>query len=338
MARFLHSRLSSGMYKVTWRQLLVLCVCVLTGLIYFSQGRRLSAVRLQPEEVRTTAEEEQHLFPVTTLWGAPLVWGDSEPSVWRRAEFSHHAFRVGLVVLAVGRYVHYLQGLLSSAELNFLPEVAVTYYILTDSPRQLDPPPSLGPMRKLRVIPVAEMPGLKRLALRRMDLLAKFIKEQVQWEVDYVYCMDVDQTFTGPVETEILGKLVATLHPGFYNKPRQTFPYETDKESAAFVFEGEGDYYYTSEFYGGLCKRVLALVQSCSQLILKDEERGIHARILEESYLNRYLINNRPTCVLSPEYSWWESQNSPNVPTQRILSLGRKCGPLSKLNEDTQAC
>ncbi|KAB5549250.1 hypothetical protein PHYPO_G00065260 [Pangasianodon hypophthalmus] len=343
MAPFPYCRLPSGISFGNRKPLLVLGVCLLAGFIYFLREKRMSAVPIFSMSLFPGVEQRRSglygkEFPVMTPWGAPLVWGDSESSVWRRDEFAHLGARTGLAILAIGNYNHYLQRLLSSAELYFLLNFYVTYYILTDRPRELDPPLKLGLNREMRVIPVAEMPGWDRLGLRRMALLATLIKEQINLEVDYVYCIDVDQEFTNPVGTEILGKLTATLHPLFYGKPRSSYPYEKNPDSQAFVAEGEGDYYYSSEFYGGLCSKVLAMAQTCSLLILQDQDKGVRAQELEESYLNRYLINHRPTCVLSPEYNWWESPGVPDVPTQRLHSIGRQCLSSGNYKGDTNAC
>ncbi|KAM4613784.1 globoside alpha-1,3-N-acetylgalactosaminyltransferase 1-like isoform 2-T2 [Polymixia lowei] len=277
-------------------------------------------------------------LPHQTSWGAPLVWGDSGNAVWRRAEFAQRGVRTGLLVLVVGRYAQFLRRFLSSAEVHFLPGGTVTYYILTDNPRSLDPPVKLEAGRQLKVVPVAELPGWERLAQRRMDLLAAAIKDPIRSEVDYVFCADVDQEFMAPVGEEILGDLVATLHPELYGMPRRAFPYEIEETSSACVEEGEGDYYYTSELYGGLVAEVYNLARACSLLILRDLENGVMARGLEESYLNRYLINHRPTCVLSPEYSWWESALAADVPMQRLLSLGRQCEALDLHKKEERNC
>ncbi|KAK5912879.1 hypothetical protein CesoFtcFv8_002709 [Champsocephalus esox] len=157
-----------------------------------------------------------------------------------------------------------------------------------------------------------------------MALLVEAIKNPIGREVDYIFCADIDQEFVAPVGEEILGDLVATLHPELYGMPRNAFPYETEEVSSACVDDDEGDYYYTSELYGGLVSEIHKLARACSLLILQDHDNGVTAKGLEESYLNRYLIDHRPTCVLSPEYSWWDSGLAPEVPVQRIVSLGRQ--------------
>ncbi|XP_032369821.1 globoside alpha-1,3-N-acetylgalactosaminyltransferase 1 isoform X2 [Etheostoma spectabile] len=261
--------------------------------------------------------------PLETPWGAPLVWGDTRKSTWRRAEFAKQKTHTGLLAVVLGTYAQFVQRFLSSAETHFLPGQMVTYYILTDNPRSLDPPIKLGPKRQLKVVPVAELPGWDRLARRRMTLLAEAIKNPIGSEVEYIFCADIDQEFVAPVGEEILGDLVATLHPELYGMPRNAFPYEVEEVSSACVEEKEGDYYYTSELYGGLVSEMYRLARACSLLIMQDQANGVMARGLEESYLNRYLIDHRPTCVLSPEYSWWGSNLAPDMLVQRLVSLGR---------------
>lgn len=276
--------------------------------------------------------------PVETPWGAPIVWGDGRSSVQRRARFAQQEVHVGLLSLVVGPYGRYVRRFLSSAETYFLPAQMVTYYILTDSPRSLDPPIELGPKRQLKVIPVAELPGWDRLAHRRMDLFAEAMKGSVSSDVEYVFCADVDLEFVAPVGEEILGDLVATLHPELYGMPRMAFPYEAEEVSSACVEEDEGDYYYTSELYGGLVSEMNKLARACSLLILQDQANRVEARGLEESYLNRYLIDHRPTWVLSPEYSWWDSALTAHVSVQRIVSLGRQCEAYDKQKREQHRC
>lgn len=276
--------------------------------------------------------------PQETLWGAPMVWGDSHNSVWRRAKLSERGIRVGLLALVVGTYARFVRHFLYSAENHFLPGQMVTYYILTDNPRTLDPPVELGPGRQMKMLPAAELPGWDRLAYRRMVLFAEAIWGSIGKEVDYIFCTDIDQEFVGPVGEEILGDLVATLHPEFFEMPRNNFPYEDQEESSACVEEDEGDYYYTSEFYGGVVSQMRRLARECSLLILQDQANNMMAKGLEESYLNRYLIDHRPTCVLSPEYSWWDSPLTAHVPKKRLVSLGRQCEAYDIEKRELQRC
>ncbi|KAM9799257.1 globoside alpha-1,3-N-acetylgalactosaminyltransferase 1-like isoform X2 [Syngnathus typhle] len=196
----------------------------------------------------------------------------------------------------------------------------------------------LGPGRQLKILPVAEFPGWDKLVYRRMPILADAMKNRIGKEVEYIFCADIDQEFTAPVEEEILSDLVATLHPEHYGKPQTALPYEKDEDSSAYVKEDEGDYYYTSELYGGLIRNVYRMAQGCSLLILKDQSNGMLASGREESYLNRYLITHRPTCVLSPEYNWWDSGLAADVPEKRLVSLGRQCEAFDAAKREKYRC
>ncbi|MBN3298285.1 GBGT1 acetylgalactosaminyltransferase, partial [Amia calva] len=259
-----------------------------------------------------------------TSWGAPIVWGDREESQLRRMEFADKGVTTGLAVFVIGKYSHYLQKFIVSAERYFLEGQAVTYYILTDNLRGI-PNLSLRTGRKLKALYIAERPEWVHLSRTRMSLLSSSIKEFIKNEVDYLFCMDVDQVFINRVGAEILGDLVATFHPVYFNRPHYTFPYETTLDSKAYVEDSEGDYYYTSELYGGLCSEIYELALLCSQFIIQDMEMSYHAFLFEESYLNRFFINKRPSRILSPEYSWWDAPETSNIQVKRILSLQRGC-------------
>ncbi|CAJ1051499.1 LOW QUALITY PROTEIN: globoside alpha-1%2C3-N-acetylgalactosaminyltransferase 1-like [Xyrichtys novacula] len=338
MALFPFCKTPSGPVRVTRLHLVLYCF-LLSLIIYFLQGLKVSVGvdspnpffrALVPEKAQemsdmTVVKTQVPQTPQETPWGAPLVWGDSSSSAWRRAKYAQKGIRTGLLTVVVGTYARFIRRFLSSAELHFLPGRMVTYYILTDNPRSMDPSIELGPERELKVVTVAELPGWDRLAYRRMSLLVETIRHPIGTNVEYLFCADIDLEFVAPVGEEILGDLVATLHPELYGMPRDAFPYEVEEVSSAFVDEDEGDYYYTSELYGGLVSEVYRLARACSMLILQDQAKGEMARGLEESYLNRYLIDHRPTCVLSPEYSCWDSALTADVPVQRVISLGRQC-------------
>ncbi|XP_004069023.2 globoside alpha-1,3-N-acetylgalactosaminyltransferase 1-like [Oryzias latipes] len=324
-------RTASGLVKIARIQILLGCF-VLCLIIYFLNAYKVSSgvksvgmERTRMVKDMTVVKAAQPQTPLVTPWGAPLVWGDIHKSSWRRDKLVEKGIHIGLLVLVVGTYAQFVHRFLSSAETYFLPDQMITYYILTDNPRSLDPAIELGLERQIKVIPIAEVPGWDRLYHRRMALVADTIKNTARSEVEYIFCADVDQAFVGPVGEEILGDLVATLHPELFGMPRSSFPYEATEESSAYVEENEGDYYYSSELYGGLVSEVYKLARMCSLLILQDRANKVTPRGLEESYLNRYLIDHRPTRVLSPEYSWWDSTLAGRVPRQRLISIGRQC-------------
>uniref|UniRef100_A0A4W3JPH5 Globoside alpha-1,3-N-acetylgalactosaminyltransferase 1-like protein n=1 Tax=Callorhinchus milii TaxID=7868 RepID=A0A4W3JPH5_CALMI len=266
--------------------------------------------------------EESTFLPNATYWGAPIIWEKTFQPSLNREQLKTTAFSIGLTVFAIGTYKQYLYNFVQSAEKYFMTGYFVTYYILTDN---LDVLPSvkLGTGREIKPFYIAEKPGWIHLWKARTSLLSSVIKELIQNEVQYVFCMDVDQIFMNNVGSEILGDLVATLHPDFYDAPKNVYPYEQTSVSKAYVDGLEGDYYYTSELYGGKCNDVYELTLTCSQFIIQDIEIDFTAIMFEESYLNRYFINTKPTKVLSSEYSWPARRESTEFVVKRIFSLER---------------
>ncbi len=146
--------------------------------------------------------------------------------------------------------------------------------------------------------------------LKQKEALAK---------MDYLFYCDVDMRFVNHVGTEILSRLVATLHPGFYNKLRKEFSYEKRQESTAYISPMEGKHYYCGGFNGGSVKEYLEMAKVISANVEKDLKKNIVAEWHDESHLNRYLIDNLPTKILSPSYCYPEELVLPFIP--KLLAL-----------------
>uniref|UniRef100_A0A9L0KF04 Globoside alpha-1,3-N-acetylgalactosaminyltransferase 1 (FORS blood group) n=1 Tax=Equus asinus TaxID=9793 RepID=A0A9L0KF04_EQUAS len=160
-----------------------------------------------------------------TPWLAPIV---SEGTF--NAELLQHIYQplnltIGLTVFAVGKYTHFVQHFLESAERFFMHGYRVCYYVFTDDPTAIPQVP-LGPGRRLGIIPIQRHSRWEEISTRRMEIISQHIAKRAHQEVDYLFCVDVDMVFRNPWGPETLGDLVAAIHPGYYAVPRQQFPYE----------------------------------------------------------------------------------------------------------------
>lgn len=204
--------------------------------------------------------------------------------------------RVGLCLIATGRYGHFLAGILDSAREFFLRHYERRFFVFADQLPPTSPDvdwirarhtPWPGPtLYRYRMIH-AEMPRLAAC--------------------DYIYYTDVDMRFVAQVDDRILGELVATMHPGFAGRCRATFTYEMRPESRACVHPSEGTCYYAGGFQGGSYRGYLSAVSKMAQAIEDDAQRGITAVWHDESHWNRYLIDHPPSVVLPPTYCCPES-------------------------------
>ncbi|XP_046954075.1 histo-blood group ABO system transferase-like [Lynx rufus] len=202
-------------------------------------------------------------------------------------------------------YVAFLELLLQTAEKHFMAGHRVTCYVFTDRPGDV---PRV-PLREGRQVGVLEVRSYSRrqdVSVHRVEMICNFSRRRFLHEVDSPVCADVDVRFRDHVGVEIPSPLFGTLHPGFYGAAREAFTYERRPQSQAHVPRDEGDFYYAGGFFGGSVAEVLRLTSVCHQATVVDRAHGIEAVWHDESHLNRYLLDHKPTKVLSPEYLWDE--------------------------------
>lgn len=205
------------------------------------------------------------------------------------------AANIGLLVVATGKYIGFVDPLLESARKFFCKNDTVTFYIFTDQ--------NYNPAPDTLCIFHAKL-GWPFDTMMRYHA---YYKEKELWQnQDYVFACDADMLFVDEVGDEILGERVATIHPGFVGKRGS---YEKDPHSKARVKRREGDHYFAGGFYGGSCTEFLKIIKTNADNIDDDLKRGIIAEWHDESHWNRYCIDNKPTVILSPSYCYPERWN-----------------------------
>ncbi len=215
---------------------------------------------------------------------------------------------IGLLIMATGKYISFVDPLIVSAEKHFCKNHNVTYFIFTDSDRSSTSKITYIYQKKLGW-PFDTMLRYQ-IYLESQDLL------QSQ---DYLFACDADMLFVGEVGDEILGDLVATLHPGFINGRRGD--YETNPLSLAYIAKSEGENYFAGGFYGGKTKEVLKLAKINSDNINQDLTHNFIAVWHDESHWNRYCIDHTPTVILSPSYCCPEGWGLPYIP--KLMPLNK---------------
>ncbi len=224
---------------------------------------------------------------------------------------THTTHKVGLLVVATGRYIQFVEPLLASADKHFLPEQEVTYVIFTDQPV------TFQENIQRNIIRVEQ----KRLGwpydtMMRLAMYAQ--QKELLQAMDYLFACDADMLFVDTVGNEIIGERVATQHPGFVGK-RGT--YETRKTSTAYIAPDEGSHYFAGGFNGGSSKEFLTLAETITHHIEIDLSNNIIAIWHDESHLNRYFIDTPPTVILNPSYCYPESWKLPYP--KKLLALDK---------------
>lgn len=199
------------------------------------------------------------------------------------------ALNVGLCVVATGKYTCFVPPLLQSARTFFCPTHTVTFFIFTDGVIE-------DASEDVVVLPH------KRYGWPYDTMFRYFAywnhREHLK-NMDYVFACDADMLFVDYMGDEILGERVGTMHPGYVGR-RGT--YENRKESIACVLPSEGECYFAGGLYGGARDVFLEMVQNLIFMMNRDLDRKIIAVWHDESYLNRYLIDHKPSLILPRAY------------------------------------
>ncbi|NXK00316.1 BGAT1 transferase, partial [Corythaixoides concolor] len=242
---------------------------------------------------------------VLTPWLAPIVWEGTFNRDILNAQYKQKNLVTGVVTFALKTYWFFIEGFMSSANKYFLAGHQVNFYLFTDNPEHVSHL-QMAPENQLFVIPVWNHSQWQDISISHMGIISRYIRSQFQYEVDYLYSIDINVQLFEHIGVEIIDTLVGTISSWQYTTRRESKSYETRIESQAAIPKGEGDFYYTSGFYGGSVAEVYKLTRACFKGVMKDRENGIEARWHDESHLNRYLLYYKPTRLLSPEYYWDE--------------------------------
>uniref|UniRef100_G3U9U2 N-acetyllactosaminide alpha-1,3-galactosyltransferase-like n=1 Tax=Loxodonta africana TaxID=9785 RepID=G3U9U2_LOXAF len=262
----------------------------------------------QPEELRLS----NWFYPIfknahvnlTTNWSAPVVWHGTYNERVLKNYYANHKITVGLTVFAVGRYIDfYLSRFMLSADKFFMVDQKVIMYVMVDDFSRM-PWIHLGPLRTLKVFEIKREKRWQDISMMRMKTISEHIADHIQYEVDFLFCMDVDQIFQSKYGLETLGESVAQLHAYWYQANTTMMPYERSQLSEAYIPVGKGDFYYHAAVFGGTPIRVLNIASECLKGIMKDKKNNIEAVWHDESHLNKYFFLHKPTKILSPEYCW----------------------------------
>jgi hypothetical protein len=195
----------------------------------------------------------------------------------------------------------HLELFLQSANKFFMPGHRVIVYIMADTYVKL-PDVESSPLRTFQNLVMGEQQRWHNLDLVRMKVLGEHLVEHIQNEVDFLFSMTTNLVFEDEFGVETLGTSVAQLHAWWYFRNTKNFPYERRHTSAAYIPFGQGDFYYDGSIVGGTPHQMLDIIEDYLKGVVQDIEKGLNSTY--EKYLNKYFFLNKPTKLLSPEYSW----------------------------------
>lgn len=218
--------------------------------------------------------------------------------------------KVGILYICTGRYSVFWESFYKSAEKYLLPDgdIEKHYFVFTNAENIV-----FEQNCNVTKIYQEELPW-PYITLYRFKIFERVFN--ILNEMDYLYFFNANMIFVDTIRDDILPTimqpLVFTIHPGYFDKDSDTFSYEKNPNSLAYIPSNKGLNYFMGGLNGGLANRYLEMVKELKDRIEKDENRNIIAIWHDESHLNCYAIEHRDEIKkLSPAYGYPEGWSLP---------------------------
>ena len=199
--------------------------------------------------------------------------------------------KIGILVIALGRYEAFWPELYKSCEKYFLPNWEKEYYVFTDSD-------NLKYRNKKNVHKIYQQKmGWPYDSMMRFEMFYR--RKPMLEKCDYLYFLNINLICKKEIGEEIIPTekndyLMVCSHSGYYNKHINTFPYDRNPQSTAFIPYGEGKHYAPGGFNGGRSAEFIKFCEISAKNVKIDMKNKVIALWHDESHLNKYILDKKP--------------------------------------------
>lgn len=218
---------------------------------------------------------------------------------------------IAILYFCTGTYDRYRSGFYESSEKYFFSDQNIEkhYYVRTDSKKLLS--------QQLPNVTFIYQESLwwPNQTLYRFRIF--LWQEQALQQYDYIVFFNANFQFKNKVSMEEFlpswkQHYMALLHFSYFNRQSNTFPYERNINSKAYIPYNSWKYYYLWALNGGKSSYYIALCKQCDERIRQDESKNISIIWHDESILNKYFLNRSDIKNLNISYwypeAWWFPQ------------------------------
>lgn len=225
--------------------------------------------------------------------------------------------KIAFVTISTNKYIQYAENLLESMhEYAFAnTQHQVDFFIFTNIPELFKN--RFGRINSIGV-------HLSHVPFPLISLLRYHYYSSCQTlkDYDYIYHIDCDMIVKDTIGSEILGHRVCVSHPSMASfQTNLSFPYDRNINYNAGVKFGEGTHYYQNCFQGGEGKEFLNMCNILKNRCEEDLRKNYIALWHDESYMNKYMIENPPSVVLPPTYA--QPQSWPSFGETKIMHIDK---------------
>lgn len=217
--------------------------------------------------------------------------------------------KIGILYICTGKYSIFWKDFYLSMEKNFIEDSEKHYFVFTDN-ENIEFEFENKNIHKI----YQKNLGWPDNTLKRFHVFLS--KEEEISNMDYLFFFNanllVKETIT---KEEFLPtgsyNLLATIHPGFYDKPRQKFTYETNNKSCAYIASEKGEKYFAGGLNGGKAIDFIVAMKQMKEQTDTDEKNQTIAVWHDESHWNKYLIDRNDIKRIEPSYLYPEGWSIP---------------------------
>ena len=197
--------------------------------------------------------------------------------------------RVGLIVIATGRYSSFLPALMQTARRHVTGLHRV--YVLADARPPCDALITWLPWGHLG------WPYPTLLRYRAISAYADVLRNS-----NVLVYVDVDMRFVGEFDVTGVSGVFAVRHPGYVDTRPEDLPYERNPESRSCVSPAVGTRYFAGGVQGGTAPDYLAAAEEMSRMVQLDLDNRLVPVWHDESVWNARCVEKPPDVELPASY------------------------------------
>jgi len=201
--------------------------------------------------------------------------------------------KVTVCLIATRKYKQFLPSLIEDIKEHFLLKHEVTIVVFTDDISDYF---KFYQTERVRIVfDLIPSYGFPEATLLRYQIMTSR-----EYETDYLYYLDVDYRIVALIGEEILGNVVAVLHPGFSCVGGGSWC--TDKKSNAYTYPENRIKYYCGGTQGGAYEYYYPIMKRLAREIDEDEKRGVRCEWNDEQHWNKFLSEYKEFRVLDSSF------------------------------------
>lgn len=206
--------------------------------------------------------------------------------------------KIAFITIATNKYVSFAQNLYQSL-CKYKNNLNIEFICFTNSKNH----------EQFNTIPVTHIP-FPIISLMRYHYY--YSQYNLLNSYDYIFHIDCDMEIVDDLDDTFLSERTTVIHPSYFypNINNNSFPYDRNSNSQAYIPYNAGKSYYQNCFQGGDAKLFLEMCDILQKKIEHDLRNNYIALWHDESYMNKYMLENPPQLELSPIYAQPEGWNS----------------------------